>query len=164
MANDLNLCQFIGRLGQDPSIRYSGAGTAFAELNLAVGKSWKDRATGEKREHTEWVRVILSGKIAETAAQYLTKGSRIYVSGELATRKWQDQSGQDRYTTEIKVGMNGRLQMLDSPNRQQGAGQPQGQQQRQAHPQQRANQARPTQQQRQAMPDPVDDFDDDIPF
>lgn len=160
MANDLNLCQFIGRLGKDPELRYSPQGKAFAELSLAVGKTWKDPNTGEKREHTEWVRAILSGKLAEAAGKYLKKGGRVYVSGELSTRKWQDQSGQTRYTTEIKVGMNGRMQMLDSPNQAQGQAQGQPRQQPQ---QQRNAQARPAQQQ-QAMPDPVDDFDDDIPF
>lgn len=153
MANDLNLCQFIGRLGQDPETRYSQAGQAFTNLSLAVGKSWKDKQ-GQKQERTEWVRVVLIGKIAEVAGQYLTKGSRIYVSGEMSTRKWQDQSGQDKYTTEIMVGMNGKLQMLDPPRQD-------GQQQRQAQ------QPSPAQARGQEphTPGPADDhWDDDIPF
>ena len=158
MANDLNQCQFIGRLGQDPETRYSPSGTAFTNLSLAVGKSWKDKDTGAKKELTEWVRVVLIGKIAEVAGQYLTKGSRVYVSGEMSTRKWQDQSGQDKYSTEIKVGMNGKLQMLDPP-KQDG-------QQPQRQPDPSRGQAPQGQQQNTGSrtPEPVDDFDDDIPF
>lgn len=162
MANDLNLCQFIGRLGQDPDVRYSQAGKAFANLNLAVGKSWKDQQ-GQRQERTEWVRVILMGKLAEVVPQYLSKGSKVYVSGEMSTRKWQDQSGQDKYTTEIMVGMNGKLQMLDPPPQQ-------GQQSQQAPPQRQPDPSPGQAPQGNApaqgnyQPEPVDDFDDDIPF
>ena len=111
MANDLNQCTFVGRLGRTPESRTFPNGDMVANVTIAVGSTWKDKATGEKKEKTEWVPVVFTGKLAEIAAQYLDKGSKILVVGEFRTRKWQDQSGQDRYSTEIRAD---RMQMLDS--------------------------------------------------
>ncbi|MCK7581079.1 MAG: single-stranded DNA-binding protein [Chromatiales bacterium] len=113
MANDLNRCEFIGRLGADPEIRAMPSGDKVANVRIAVGSTWKDKS-GEKRESTEWVPVVFFGKLAEVVERYLAKGSRIYVAGRFKTRKWQTQDGQDRYTTEVVVDMGGTMQMLDS--------------------------------------------------
>ena len=103
MANDLNQCNFIGRLGRDLETRTFPSGDQVANGTLAVGSKWKDKASGEARESTEWVRLTFHGKSAEIAAQYLRKGSQIFVSGEMQTRKWTDQSGVEKYSTEIRV-------------------------------------------------------------
>ena len=109
MARGINKVILVGNLGKDPEIRYVPNGGAVANLNIATSESWKDKTTGEKQERTEWHRVVFFGKLAEIASEYLKKGAQIYVEGRLQTRKWQDKSGQDRYTTEI-VGSE--LQML----------------------------------------------------
>lgn len=109
MARGINKVILVGNLGKDPEIRYVPNGGAVANLNIATSDSWKDKATGEKQERTEWHRVVFFGKLAEIANEYLKKGAQIYVEGRLQTRKWQDKGGQDRYTTEI-VGSE--LQML----------------------------------------------------
>ncbi len=109
MARGINKVILVGNLGKDPEIRYVASGGAVANLNIATSESWKDKTTGEKQERTEWHRVVFFGKLAEIANEYLKKGAQIYVEGRLQTRKWQDKSGQDRYTTEI-VGSE--LQML----------------------------------------------------
>jgi len=109
MSKDLNLCQFIGRVGKDIEMRQTNNGAACANLSIAVNDSYKDKKTGDKVETTEWVRVSAFGKLAEIMAQYLAKGSQVYISGKLQTRKWQDQSGADRYTTEIVAN---EMQML----------------------------------------------------
>ena len=114
MARGVNKVILIGNLGQDPEVRYMPNGNAVANVTIATSDSWKDRETGQQQERTEWHRVVFFGKLAEIAGQYLRKGSKVYVEGALRTRKWQDQSGQDRYTTEIVVDMNGQMQMLDS--------------------------------------------------
>ena len=98
----LNKVILIGNLGKDPETRYAPSGDAICNLTLATTETWKDKSTGERREATEWHRVVFFGRVAEVAAQYLKKGSQIYVEGRLQTRKWQDQNGQDRYTTEIR--------------------------------------------------------------
>lgn len=134
MANDLNQCNFIGRLGKDVEMKYAQNGNAIANFSIAVGESWKDKITGEKKEKTEWVNLSCFGKLAEICGQYLKKGSKVYISGKLETRKWQDQSGADRYSTGVQVKD---MQMLDSL--------PQGQQMQ--HPQQQA----PAQQPRPQM-------------
>ena len=153
MANDLNLCQFIGRAGQDPELRYTQNNVAIANLSLAVSKSWKD-ANGEKKEITEWVRIVAYKKLAEVFSQYVKKGSKLYVSGSMQTRKWQGQDGVERYTTEVVVND---LQMLDSRNNNQG-----GQAQQ---PAQGANAQQPNlQAQKQDPFVPDDDFDDALPF
>lgn len=95
MANDLNRCEFIGRLGRDPESRFSENGTQIVNFSLAVGRKYKDK------EQTEWINISAFGNLADICSQYLTKGSQIYIAGRLQTRKWQDKDGQDRYSTEI---------------------------------------------------------------
>ena len=121
----INKVILIGNLGADPDIRYFASGDAVANLSVATSESWRDRNTGEPRERTEWHRVVIRGKLAEIAKQYLHKGSKVYLEGSLRTRKWQTQEGQDRYTTEIVVGgLGSTMQMLDSRGAGgQGAGQ-----------------------------------------
>ncbi|NCA72909.1 MAG: single-stranded DNA-binding protein, partial [Sphingobacteriia bacterium] len=97
----INKVILIGNLGADPEIRYTPSGDAVATLRIATSETWKDKQTGERMERTEWHRVILWRRLAEIAGQYLHKGSKVYIEGKLQTRKWTDQSGQDRYTTEI---------------------------------------------------------------
>ena len=101
MGNDLNLCQFIGRLGKEPEIRYTQGGDAVANFSIAVGESWKNKA-GEKVEKVEWVRCVAWRRLAEIIGEYLTKGSQVYVSGKFQTRSW-DQDGVKKYMTEIMV-------------------------------------------------------------
>jgi single-strand DNA-binding protein len=98
----LNKVILIGNLGKDPETRYAPSGDAITNITVATSESWKDKATGEKKEQTEWHRVVFFGRLAEIVAQYVKKGSSIYVEGRLQTRKWQDKDGQDRYTTEIR--------------------------------------------------------------
>jgi single-strand DNA-binding protein len=97
----VNKVILIGNLGKDPEVRYTTAGKAIANITVATSESWKDKATGEKQEKTEWHRVTFFDKLAEIVGQYLKKGSSIYLEGKLQTRKWKDKDGQDRYTTEI---------------------------------------------------------------
>ncbi|PLT26723.1 single-stranded DNA-binding protein [Pseudoalteromonas sp. MelDa3] len=111
MANDLNQANFIGRLGKDPEIRYTQSGQAAASFSIAVGSKWKDKNTGQQKENTEWVNLVAFGKLAEIMGEYLRKGSQIFVTAKFRTRKWQDQSGADRYTPEFVVE---NMQMLDS--------------------------------------------------
>ncbi|ATJ84394.1 single-stranded DNA-binding protein [Halomonas beimenensis] len=111
MARGVNKVILIGNLGQDPDVRFTPSGTAVANLNLATTDTWTDRQSGQRQERTEWHRVVMFNKLAEISQQYLRKGSRVYVEGRLQTRKWQDQNGQDRYTTEIVAND---MQMLDS--------------------------------------------------
>jgi single-strand DNA-binding protein len=103
MARGINKVILIGNLGADPETRYTPSGTAITNLRLATTESWKDRQTGEQQERTEWHRVVMFDRLAEIAAEYLRKGSQVYIEGQLQTRKWQDQQGQDRYTTEIRA-------------------------------------------------------------
>ena len=171
----VNKVIIVGNLGNDPEVRYAANGSAIANISIATSESWTDKNTGDKQEKTEWHRVVMFNRLGEIAGEYLRKGSKVYVEGKLQTRKWQDQSGQDRYTTEIVANT---MQMLDARGgdmnqgqgggggyqapRQQapqqgggqqfGGGQPQGGGQQQA-PQQSAPQ-----------PAPANDFDDDIPF
>lgn len=97
----LNRCEFIGRLGKDPDIRATASGEQVVNLSIAVSKQWKDKTTGQKNEATTWVPIVIFGKLAGICVQYLTKGSQVYIAGEFRVRKWQDQNGQDRYSTEI---------------------------------------------------------------
>lgn len=111
----LNQCNFIGNLGADPETRTFQNGNKVTNLRLAVSEKWKDRDSGERKEKTEWVSVAIFGPLADVAANYLRKGAKVFVSGKFTTRKWQDQSGQDRYSTEIVLqGPQAVLQMLDS--------------------------------------------------
>ncbi|BBB27756.1 single-stranded DNA-binding protein [Amphritea japonica] len=180
MARGVNKVILIGNLGNDPETKYMPSGNAVTNITVATSESWKDKQTGQQQERTEWHRVVFFNRLAEIAGEYLRKGSKVYLEGSLRTRKWQDQQGQDRYTTEIVAS---EMQMLDS--RGEGGGgyqQPQAggyQQAPQQAPQQQApqqNYQKPQQQQPQqsyqkpqqnTAPQPapgLDDFDDDIPF
>ncbi len=101
MARGLNKVIIVGNLGQDPETRYMPSGSAVTNFTVATNESWKDKQTGEQKERTEWHRVAMFNRLAEIAAEYLRKGSQVYIEGKLRTRKWQGQDGQDRYTTEI---------------------------------------------------------------
>ncbi|WP_420408643.1 single-stranded DNA-binding protein [Hoeflea sp.] len=124
MAGSLNRAELIGHLGADPEIRRTQSGNAIANLSVATSESWRDKNTGERREKTEWHRVVIfSEGLAKVAENYLKKGSKVFISGKLQTRKWQDQSGQDKYTTEIILqGFDAKLQMLDSRREGDGGG------------------------------------------
>ena len=111
MSRGVNRVILVGRIGQDPEVRYTNNQSAVVTLSLATSESWKDKNTGEREERTEWHRVVCFNKLAEIAGQYVKKGSQIYIEGSLKTRKWADNQGQDRYTTEV---MASNLQMLDS--------------------------------------------------
>lgn len=138
----LNKVMLIGNLGADPDIRYMPNGDAVASLSLATTRRWKDRQSGERKEHAEWHRVVMFRKLAEIAGEYLKKGGQVYIEGRLQTRKWTDQQGVDRYTTEIVAD---EMQML---GRKSSGGVP--------HP---ADSGQPA-----PEPGPGDDFDDDIPY
>jgi len=152
----INKVILVGNLGAKPEIKYASNGNAISNLSIATSESWTDKSTGQKQERTEWHRVSLFGKVAEIAGQYLDKGSKVYVEGKLQTRKWQDQSGQDRYTTEVVIsGFNGTLQMLDRRDDMNSS-----------------TPAEQSQPQSQSAPEPApaitpvapDEFEDDIPF
>ena len=110
-SRGVNKVILIGNLGRDPEVRYTASGSAVANLALATSDTWRDRQTGEQQERTEWHRVVMFNRLGEIAGEYLRKGSKVYIEGRLQTRKWQDQSGQDRYTTEVVAND---MQMLDS--------------------------------------------------
>ena len=131
----------IGNLGKDPDVRYSASGDAICNFSIACTESWKDKATGEKKEQTEWVRISFFGKLAEICGQYLKKGSQVYIEGSMRTRKWVDKDGQEKYTTEIR---GDEMKML--------GGRPEGQENKPSQPEQQ-------------KPKPkFDDLDDQIPF
>lgn len=133
MANDLNKVQLIGRLGKDPECRVFDSGDMVANFSVATSERWKDKS-GQKQERTEWHNISVFGKLAEVCEKYLKKGSQVYIEGRLQTRKWQDQNGNDRYTTEVVInGFNGSMQMLGSKSEQ---SQPASNQQPQSHQQQ----------------------------
>jgi single-strand DNA-binding protein len=159
----LNKVMLIGRLGADPEVRYMPSGGAVTTLSLATSRRWKDRQTGERREETEWHRVVMFNRLAEIAGEYLKKGSQAYIEGHIRTRKWQAQDGQDRYTTEIVADSMNMLDSRSGGTSDFGGDQPQGGYSRPAaQPQQSAPQSSPG-----SMPPPppnYDDFDDDIPF
>ena len=166
-SRGVNKVILVGHLGDDPEVRYMPNGNAVANINIATSDSWRDKATGEQCEKTEWHRVALFGKLAEVAGEYLRKGSQVYIEGQLRTKKWQDQNGQDRYTTAVVVqGYSGVMQMLGSrPNTpQQGSwGQPQQPAAQQPSSQNGPAQSQPQRTQPQYNEPPID-FDDDIPF
>ncbi|MFM2589427.1 single-stranded DNA-binding protein [Vibrio sp. TBV020] len=175
-SRGVNKVIIMGNLGQDPEVKYTANGSAVANITIATSETWRDKNNGEQREKTEWHRVVLFGKTAEIAGEYLRKGSQVYVEGQLQTRKWQDQSGQDRYTTEVVVQWPmGQMQLLggraQSGAPAQNMGQSQPQQSGWGQPQQ-PMQHQPAQQQPQSQPqqaqpqynEPPMDFDDDIPF
>jgi single-strand DNA-binding protein len=111
MARGVNKVILVGNLGKDPEVRYMPNGNAVANITLATSESWKDKTTGEQQEKTEWHRVVMFRRLGEIAGEYLKKGSQVYIEGKLQTRKWQDNSGNDRYTTEIVAN---EMQMLGS--------------------------------------------------
>ncbi len=161
MARGINKVILVGNLGRDPEMRYTPSGSAVANLALATSESWKDKQTGENQERTEWHRVVMFNRLGEIAGEYLKKGSKVYIEGKLQTRKWQDNSGQDRYTTEIVAN---EMQMLDSRS---GGGGMSGGGMNDFDQSQSAPQRAPQQQQAQQQPagkGAFDDFDDDIPF
>ena len=180
-SRGVNKVILVGNLGNDPEVRYMPNGGAVANITIATSESWRDKNTGEQREKTEWHRVALYGKLAEVAGEYLRKGSQVYIEGQLQTRKWQNQQGQDQYTTEVVVqGFNGTMQMLGGRQNQGGQAQMGGQQQNNnwgqpqqpasapqqnyAPQQQSAPQQQAPQQPQQQYNEPPMDFDDDIPF
>lgn len=110
----VNKCILLGFLGDDPEVRYMPNGNAVSNFSIATSESWKDKKTGQINDKTEWHKIVIFGKLAEVAGEYLKKGSQVYIEGKLQTRKWQDKSGQDRYTTEIVIEYDGTMQMLGS--------------------------------------------------
>lgn len=124
MAGSVNKCIIVGNLGADPEVKSFQNGGRICNLRIATSESWKDKATGERKEKTEWHSVVInSDGLVGIAERFLKKGSKVYIEGQLRTRKWQDQSGHDRYSTEISVGgMNGVLTMLDSAKSEGGGG------------------------------------------
>lgn len=160
-SRGVNKVILVGNLGGDPEVRYTPSGGAVANMTLATSESWRDKQTGEMKEQTEWHRVVMFGKLAEVAGEYLRKGSQVYIEGQLRTRKWTDQSGQERYTTEINVPqIGGVMQMLGgraASGTQNGGGQ-----------QATWGQSNQPRSGGQSSPAPSNDqpmdFDDDIPF
>jgi single-strand DNA-binding protein len=168
MARGINKVILVGNLGQDPEVRYTANGAAVANITVATSEQWTDRQSGQKQERTEWHRVVLFGRLGEIAGEYLRKGSQVYLEGKLQTRKWQDQNGQDRYTTEIVAN---EMQMLggrggaaggggaDYGSQDFGGGRPaQAPQNSGGAPRQSAPAPQPS------GGSNFDDFDDDIPF
>lgn len=150
----VNKVILVGNLGRDPETRYMPDGAAITNVSVATSFQWTDKASGEKKEETEWHRVVFRGRLAEIAGEYLKKGSQVYVEGSLRTRKWQDKDGQERYTTEI---MADTMKMLGSRS---GAGEPRGE--ASAEPR-----AEPRGESKGAAKKPAgkfDDMEDDIPF
>lgn len=168
MARGVNKVIIVGTLGNDPEVKYSASGSAIANLSVATSEQWKDKQTGEKKEQTEWHRVVIFGKLAEVAAEYFSKGSQVYIEGQLRTRKWTDSNGVDKYTTEIVIPqMGGVMQMLGGKRDDSGQQQPRQQSGRQPHggwgtnPQQHQQ---PRQQSPQGGNETPMGFDDSIPF
>ena len=148
MARGVNKAIIVGTVGKDPEVKYSASGSAICNVSVATNESWKDKTSGEQVEKTEWHRIVIFGKLAEIAGQYLTKGSQVYFEGKIQTRKWQDQSGADRYSTEIVIDpFTGVMQMLGGKSESSGG-------ERKPAPAKGANREEP----------PVDDGFDPIPF
>ena len=161
MARGINKVILVGNVGVDPEVRYLPNGNAVTTLSVATSESWKDKTTGEKQDRTEWHRVVCFNRLGEIAGEYVRKGSKLYVEGSLRTRKWQDQQGQDKYTTEIIASD---IQMLDSRAGGASSGYddiPQAYQQQSSAPSQASNRQQPT---AAAAQDAFDQLDDDIPF
>ena len=148
MARGINKVILVGNLGADPETRYTASGAAITNITVATSESWRDKQTGENQERTEWHRVVFFNRLAEIAGEYLRKGSQIYIEGKLKTRKWQDNNGNDRYTTEIEAR---EMQMLGGRGGSAGAG---------------MSSAPPAQAQaaQGGGSRPAGDFEDDIPF
>ena len=157
MARGVNKVILVGNLGRDPEMKYTASGAAIANITVATTDSWNDKQTGEKVEKTEWHRVVAFQRLAEIMGEYLRKGSQVYIEGKLQTRKWQDQNGQDRYSTEVVAND---MQMLGARGGEGGGGRGQG-----GGGGFRNNPQNQQTQQTQAQPKPDNDFaDDDIPF
>jgi len=171
MARGVNKVILIGNCGGDPETRYMPSGGAVTNITVATSETWKDKTTGQPQDRTEWHRVVFFNKLAEIAGEYLRKGSKVYIEGSLRTRKWQDQAGNDKYTTEIVAND---MQMLDGRGQQGGQqGGSQGGQSEGGYDQTAPAPRQNRPQQRQNTPAPMneappagnfDDFDDDIPF
>lgn len=167
MARGVNKVIIVGTLGNDPEVKYSASGSAIANLSVATSEQWKDKQTGEKKEQTEWHRVVTFGKLAEVAGEYLRKGSHVYIEGQLRTRKWTDSNGVDKYTTEIVIPQIGGVMKMFGGKREDSGQQPRQQSGQQpqggwgTNPQQ---QQQPKQQIPQGGNEPPMDFEDDIPF
>jgi single-strand DNA-binding protein len=146
MARGINKVILVGNLGADPETRYMPSGSAVTNLSIATSETWKDKQTGEQKERTEWHKVAMFNRLAEIAAEYLRKGSQVYIEGKLRTRKWQDRDGNDRWTTEIIAD---EMQMLGGRGGGGGGSMPMSQDSGPASP---------------PPPAGPDDFDDDIPF
>lgn len=165
-SRGINKVIILGTLGQDPEVKYMPSGGAVCNLSLATSEQWNDKATSEKKEQTEWHRVVIFGKLAEVAGEYLRKGSQVYIEGKLRTRKWTDQSGVEKYTTEIVLQpMNGVMQMIGGKSSDNGN--QQSQQRQQSGSNQQSGWGKPQQPsstQKTPANEPPMDFDDDIPF
>ena len=163
----LNKVTLIGRLGADPEVRYMPTGGAVANISLATSSRWKDKQTGERKDSTEWHRVVFFNRLAEIVGEYLRKGSQVYIEGRLQTRKWQGQDGQDRYTTEIIAA---EMQMLDSkgggtvPLANSPSSNANTQYSTPASPQTNSAPAQAPSAPNSPPPAAYEDFDDDIPF
>jgi len=155
MARGINKVILVGNLGQDPETRAMPSGKAVTNVRIATTDSWRDKQSGEQKEQTEWHNVVFFDRLAEIAAEYLRKGSQVYVEGRLRTRKWQDKSGNDRYTTEIVAN---EMQMLGGRGGAGGTGGSQGAPRREAPPAEDFSQAPAT------AGGKDEAFDDDIPF
>ncbi|WP_019217896.1 single-stranded DNA-binding protein [Legionella tunisiensis] len=160
MARGINKVILVGNVGLDPEVRYMPNGNAVTTLSIATSETWKDKQTGDKQERTEWHRVVCFNRLGEIAGEYVRKGSKLYVEGSLRTRKWQDQQGQDRYTTEIVAtdiqmldsrGSSGNYDEMSPPSAQQQQGTA-------------TRKPQPAAQSAQAAQDAFDELDDDIPF
>lgn len=177
-SRGVNKVIIVGNIGQDPETRYTPAGAAITNISVATSEVWKDKQSGQPQERTEWHRVVFFNRLAEIAGEYLKKGSKVYIEGSLRTRKWQDQQGQDRYTTEVVAN---EMQMLDSrggasTNNNSGSDMGYGDSQdygaqpmsapRAQAPQNRSSGApqQPAPSHQQASAPDFDGFDDDIPF
>jgi single-strand DNA-binding protein len=154
MARGVNLCMFIGYLGKDCEVRYQQSGAAIVNFSIAVNESWKDQG-GQQRERTEWINVVIFGRLGEALHEYLLKCTQVYVEGKFRTEKWKDKEGNDRYTVKIYAD---KIQLLSSQQRHQGGGRPS----REEPPARNERRGNRWDQQRQQPPD--DGFDDDIPF
>ena len=167
-SKGVNKVILVGNLGKDPEIRYLPSGGAVANFSIATSESWKDKNTGEQKEKTEWHNISIFGKLAEIAGEYLRKGSQVYIEGALQTRKWQDQNGNDRYSTDVVLnGFDCKMQMLGGKSDNQGGGQQQQAPQQQPMQQQAQQQGfhQPPQGQQQAKaPDLDEGWDDNIPL
>lgn len=150
MARGVNKVIIIGNLGADPEVRYMPSGSAVTNIRVATSEGWKDKQSGETQERTEWHRIVFFNRLAEIASEYLRKGSKVYIEGSLRTNKWQDQSGAERYTTEIIANS---MQMLDSKGGPSAGGSVS------SASQSYSQESMPT-----TEPEMVTDFDDDIPF